>query len=244
MFGQPNLNIGLREVPQMSKKSEQMAYLELVKTRCEALLYAQKFGLSAAHAHLSISNISAKVPYHNNDHILTVTKWCGRLAGMHSAPLESEKALILAAMFHDVDHTGGHEPDSVNVAAAIDAMNKFLDIHKLLTSEEREIAVACVQCTQFPFTIDPTLEVQKIIRDADILQGIEADFERIMLGGLREEISISRGKQVTRKEFAQGNLAFLDGVQMYTTAGAVLLAAAKPIVCNTYNRLAGNYYAN
>ncbi len=225
----------------MSKKAKEMAYLELVKTRAEALLYAQKHGLEAAHAFLYLQNSSARVPYHNNDHILTVTKWCGRLAGLHNRVLESEKALILAAMFHDVNHSGGIKPDSDNVANAIEALTAFSSIHtRVVTPEVRDLAIQCVQCTQYPFVMEPTLEIQKLIRDADLLQSIEADFETILVENLRAEIGVSRGKPVTRKEFAQGNLQFLEGIQMYTTAGEVLMAAVKPIIFARFNKLAGN----
>lgn len=225
----------------MSKKAKEMAYLELVKTRCEAEIYVNKHGLSAAHAVLYLQNKSGKVPYHNTDHILTVTKWCGRLAGMHRVPIESEKALILAAMFHDFNHSGGKEVDTVNVAEAVNQLRYFMSIHpNLLTPEEQELAVKCVECTVFPFTVEPELEIQKIIRDADLLQSTEADFENILGERLRAEIAVSRGERVSRKAFAKGQAAFLNSVTMYTIAGELLMAVAKPIVLRRFAEIAGD----
>lgn len=224
----------------MNKKAKQMAYLERVKTRAEAGLYVGKHGLQAVHSYLSLYNKSASLPYHNSDHILTVTKYCGRLAGMHTAPVESEKALIVAAMFHDFNHSGGVKTDVHNVAEAVRVMEGFFSIHPhLLTADEQLIAVQCVQCTVFPFTVVPELEVQKIIRDADLLQSTEADFERILGDGLRMEISVARGKQTSKKQFAQGQSDFLNSVTMYTTAGAVLMAVAKPLVLQRFAEIAG-----
>lgn len=223
----------------MSKLANRMAYLELVKTRCEAGIYVGKHGLQAVHAYLSLANKSADVPYHNSDHILTVTKYCGRLAGMHRVPLESEKALIVAAMFHDFNHSGGTKSDTENVAEAIRAMTEFFDAHPtLLLPEEREIAIQCVECTVFPFIVEPVLEVQKIIRDADLLQSTEVDFEHILCDNLRAEISVTRGEKISRKEFAKGQAAFLNNITMYTMAGQLLMSVVKPILLQRFEAIA------
>lgn len=219
-------------------KSQQMAYMEMVKTRCEAAIYVGKHGLQSIHAFLSLNNRGAGNPYHNTDHILTITKYCGRLAGMSQVPLESEKALIAAAMFHDIDHTGGIRADVDNIGNALIAFTRFIGANPtVLTAEEQAIAIKCIECTVFPFTVEPVMEVQKIIRDADLLQSTESNFEHILGEQLRAEISVMQGKNVTRKQFAKGQSDFLNSITMYTFAGSILMAAVKPIIMQRFEEI-------
>lgn len=219
---------------------EQILAMSLAQTRCEAGLYVRKYGLTPVHGYLSLSNKSSQIPYHNNDHILTVVKWCGRLMGMVTETVLSPKGLILGALFHDFNHSGGKAPDTENVAEAIAQLRVFASIHGYCISEgDLLTAVDCIQCTVFPFTIEPATIEQKIIRDADILQAIELNFEQVLGTNLRSEISVSRGVDVSEEQFAQGQLAFLDTIVMYTEPGAVLWAAMKPTLKAHFEAIVG-----
>lgn len=205
--------------------------MDLVRTRCEASIYVGKNGLIPILGHLALSNSSKDLPYHGNDHILTVTKYCGRLAGMHRVEIESEKALITAALFHDFNHSGGVNPDHRNAAAANLAMAKFFEVHPdLLTEEEQDLAFRCIDCTVYPFVVEPELEIQKIIRDADLLQATESNFEHILFEQLRRELETAKGKKISRKEMAKGYAEFFQSLTVYTLAGNLMFAALKPIV--------------
>lgn len=224
----------------MNKLADRMVRLNRMQNRTEALLYLQKHNLIAAHAHLSIENGSGSLPYHNNDHAMTVVKWCGRLQSMIPAwTLDSIRGMLLGATLHDIHHSGGKRPDTDNVSDALDALVQFAAINRRNFSEvDIEVAMKCIQCTVFPFTVEPETYEQKIIRDADILQSIDIDFENILGEQLRKEIIVARGKNVSRKEFAVGQLAFLDTIQMYTEPGQVLWAAAKPVLLERFTEIA------
>ena len=224
----------------MNKLAGRMVRINRVQNRTEALLYLQKHNLVAAHAYLSIENGSGRLPYHNNDHALTVVKWCGRLQSMiPDWTLTSIRGMLLGATLHDIHHSGGKRPDTDNVSDALDTLVQFVGIHnREFSSVEIDVAVKCIQCTVFPFAVNPETYEQKIIRDADILQSIDVDFENILGEQLRQEIIVSRGANVTRKQFAEGELAFLDTVQMHTEPGAVLWAAAKPVLVERFTQLA------
>lgn len=224
----------------MNKLADRMTRLNRVQNRMEALLYLQKHDLVAAHAYLSIENGSGTIPYHNNDHAMTVVKWCGRLESMMAAKTcTSVRGMLLGATLHDIHHSGGKRPDTDNVSDALDALIQFTSIHKRsFSAEEVEVARQCIECTVFPFTVEPVTIEQKIIRDADILQSIDIDFENILGDQLRKEIIVARGENVTRKQFAAGELKFLDTIVMYTEPGQVLWAAAKPVLVERFTEIA------
>lgn len=224
----------------MNKLAARMSRINRIQSRTEALLYLQAHDLVAAHAYLSIQNTSGNIPYHNNDHALTVVKWCGRLASMApQLPLASLRGLLLGATLHDIHHSGGLRSDIQNVSDALDELAQFGAIHKRsLTADDLEVARQSIECTVFPFTVVPVTNEQKIIRDADILQSIDIDFENILGEQLRKEIIVARGKPVSRKEFAVGELAFLETIEMYTEPGQVLWAAAKSVLVERFTQIA------
>lgn len=211
--------------------------LEKVIARTEAHLYLAKNGLNHALAYVQIENPSNKVPYHNLDHCLTVVKWCGRLAGMCSLTPEEEKALILAAIFHDFDHSAGVEEDSVNINRAVAGLMKFANIHRL-DVDLVAAAVDNIQVTQFPFIHEPKTVSQKIIRDADLLQSLEPNREEVLIGGLRKELEVKFKRKITRGEFCENQVKFLDGLKLYTTPAQVIFDAAKPYLFGEFTAIA------
>lgn len=224
----------------MNKLAAQMARMARVQNRVEALMYLQCHNLAVAHAYLSIENTSGKLPYHNNDHAMSVVKWCGRLESMMAAKTAtSVRGLLLGATFHDIKHSGGKNPDSENVSDALDQLAQFWAIHKrTFVEEDLKVAKACIECTVFPFTVQPVTIEQAIIRDADILQYIDVDFETILGTSLHKEIEVSKGEKITRKQFAAGTLAFLDTIEMFTTQGQIIWAAAKPVLVERFTQIA------
>lgn len=211
--------------------------IEKVIARTEAHLYLAKNGLNHALAYVQIENPSNKVPYHNLDHCLTVVKWCGRLAGMCSLTPEEEKALILAAIFHDFDHSAGVEEDSVNINRAVTGLMKFAAIHRV-DPELIAAAVDNIQVTQFPFIHEPKTVSQKIIRDADLLQSLEPNREEVLIDGLRKELEVKFKRKITRGEFCENQVKFLDGLKLYTTPAQVIFDAAKPYLFSEFTAIA------
>lgn len=209
------------------------------QTRTEALLYLQQHQLSNAHAFVSLNNKSNLIPYHNFDHLLTVTKWCGRLAGMLNLPQFETKALLLAAIFHDFDHSGGKEEDSVNVEHAVEALRYFCKIHRERQDIE-DFAVDCIRVTEFPFVREPQNVAQKIIRDADLLQSIEPNYEEVLVGGLRKELEIKFKRRITRAEFCKMQVSFLESLKFYTRPAEVMYAASKVHVYRNFARIAAS----
>lgn len=211
--------------------------MEKVIARTEAHLYLAKNGLNHALAYVQIENPSNKVPYHNLDHMLTVVKWCGRLSGMCCLTPEEEKALILAAIFHDYDHSAGVEEDSVNINRAVAGLMKFAAIHRV-DVDLIAAAVDNIQVTQFPFIHEPKTVSQKIIRDADLLQSLEPNRQEVLIDGLRKELEVKFKRKITRGEFCENQVKFLDGLKLYTTPAQVIFDAAKPYLFSEFTAIA------
>lgn len=211
--------------------------MEKVIARTEAHLYLAKNGLNHALAYVQIENPSNKVPYHNLDHMLTVVKWCGRLAGLCSLTALEEKALILAAIFHDFDHTAGAEDDDVNIQRALTGLKRFGEIHRV-DEELLNLAVDNIQVTQFPFIHEPKTVSQKIIRDADLLQSLEPNRQEVLIDGLRKELEVKFKRKITRGEFCENQVKFLDGLKLYTTPAQVIFDAAKPYLFSEFTAIA------
>lgn len=214
-------------------------YISTVASRTEALLYLQEHDLGHAHAYVSLMNSSNNVPYHNFDHLLIVTKWCGRLAGMLGLSKFETRALLLAAIFHDFAHSGGHFDDSVNVERAVEGLRKFCDIHRI-DGATFKFAADCILVTEFPFVREPTNLAQQIIRDADLLQATEPNFEEVLLSGLRKEIEVKIKRKISKKEFAVLQLDFMDKqFKLFTKPAGVIYAAISPYVRDRFNRISG-----
>lgn len=211
--------------------------MEKVMARTEAHLYLAKNGLNHALAYVQIENPSNKVPYHNMDHMLTVTKWCGRLGSMCSLTALEEKGLILAAIFHDFDHTAGKEDDNVNIQRALAGLRRFAEIHRV-DEELLALAVENITVTQFPFIHEPKTVAQKIIRDADLLQSLEVNREEVLVDGLRKELEVKFKRKITRGEFCENQVSFLEGLKLYTTPAQVIFDAAKPYLFSEFAAIA------
>lgn len=211
--------------------------MEKVIARTEAHLYLAKNGLNHALAYVQIENPSNKVPYHNLDHCLTVVKWCGRLAGICSLPANEEKALILAAIFHDFDHTAGEQEDDVNIQRALTGLKRFGEIHRV-DEELLNAAIENIQVTQFPFIYTPQTISQKIIRDADLLQSLEPNRVEVLVDGLRKELEVKFKRKIPRGEFCENQVKFLDGLKLYTTPAQVIFDAAKPYLFSEFTAIA------
>lgn len=203
----------------------------------EAHLWLAKHRLNNALHYVEEISVSNFAPYHSLAHCLTVVKWCGRLASLLNLPESEEKPLILAALFHDFNHTEGHEEDSVNIARALDGLNAFCDLHDI-DSEIRDAAIANIRVTQFPFVFEPTTLAQKIIRDADIMQSLEPNRVEVLVEGLRKELEVKFKRKISRSEFCENQVSFLEDIKLYTTPARVIFDAAKPDLFAEFTALA------
>jgi hypothetical protein len=94
--------------------------------------------------------------------------------------------LLIAALFHDFDHTGKSGPDSVNIGRSIAGL-----VEHLLYEDEASLLeiVKLIKATEYPYTFPAeklTLSCQ-IIRDADMSQALTVAWIQQVVFGLSEE---------------------------------------------------------
>lgn len=153
---------------------------------------------------------SNHLPYHNLNHLLCVVKNCYLGCKYHNLNDETTNNLLLAALFHDVNHTGGKETDDVNIIKAKESFHNFVTETGLKL--DTKSVCGLIEVTQFPYvkeSEDLTIS-ESIIRDADLLQVTEYNWIQQNILGLCVEMGI------TMEQMLEGQMKFLKGVKFNT----------------------------
>jgi len=173
-------------------------------------------------------NSSADVPYHNNRHMKAVweiarllwqTEQCE--IGLHEHdPDWALVVLMFATLLHDYHHSAGATTDDLNVQRARGFTQTLLN-HCTAGMPSRVIHAidAAIECTQFPFVVDPRNKLEMVLRDADLLYGVVTNDPTILLEGLRREMEVARGHVISYEEMISGQNAFMQSVRMFTDTG-------------------------
>lgn len=162
-------------------------------------------------------NKAAGLYYHNRYHSCWMMGKVADMADSHGLSLKSKTALVLAAMFHDFNHSGGIVSDEINVDTAVKALG--IAAYDCFTDKEIVgMAIPLIDVTEFPFIHQPVSIEQKIIRDADILQGCTEHFQKTIYIDLYMELLV-KNPGMTLIEFRLGQQKFLEGAEMFTEEG-------------------------
>lgn len=163
-------------------------------------------------------NNSNNAPYHNFNHLITVTKHLLNAINYYKSItnmdyIENEKELIVAGLTHDANHSMGKEKDSVNIKYANDFLYEFLKLNNKLSMFD--ICSDFIAATQFPYVIeDKFLSFnQKLIRDCDILQCVEDNWFQVCNFGLAKELGISHIDMISN------NIKFYENINFRTDYG-------------------------
>ncbi len=159
-------------------------------------------------------NKSNNGPYHNLNHLLTVTKHT--YLGLKFMGLLNDKnaeGLLLGALFHDFNHSLGKFKDDENITEAKEQLKKF--INTVNYKSDLDFINSIIDATQYPYTIDSNeLTIyQKLIRDADMCQIFEYDWLKQNILGLSEELNIDI------KSFLPNQRKFLENLKFLTPYG-------------------------
>lgn len=174
-------------------------------------------------------NRSADLPYHNEQHLLNMVSWAGRLYMSDSLHFDKGqlKLLLAAAACHDVNHSGGLKKDSENILEAytfIDDASTGIDDPELRMwlKFNKQAIKGLIKVTEFPFIYEPTTSLQKILRDADILQNFGVHCCKY-LEGLASEFRRA-GNELSFEELIARQEVFMREVKFYTYTGQALKA--------------------
>jgi hypothetical protein len=171
--------------------------------------------LSKALKYIISNSTSNYAPYHNLNHLLTVTKHV--YYGLKTEGILDGKngmLSLISAMFHDFNHSEGKNKDDKNVADAKEGVRKFADANSI-TNLDLEFIDKMLDATQYPYIIEnkELNKYQAIIRDADIMQLLEYNWLQQTILGLSKELGMSV------EEFMKGQKKFMDSVEFISDYG-------------------------
>jgi len=159
---------------------------------------------------LLVNKLSKSIKFHTLQHTQEVVVAAEKLAATEQLSEEDHLALLLGAWFHDTGYTGGQARDHETVSAQL--ATEFLTSHEA-SPELTAKVMGCINATRMPQ--NPTNLIEKIICDADLFHlGTDAFKEKSRL--LREEIREFGKEDLSKKEWRQNNIAFLEAHQYFT----------------------------
>lgn len=158
-------------------------------------------------------NPSADAPYHSAQHLISTAVRAYAGGFLEGLTRRERAVLVVAALWHDFDHTGGPSPDRINieravagyVAGAFPGDQKFVDA-----------VVRAIRATEDGGP-GPTNALERVLCDADLLQCTEPDSGRWMVG-----LAAETGNIVNRETTA----AFYKTATLHTAWGRSCLRAA------------------
>lgn len=128
-------------------------------------------------------NDSADLPYHNQYHAQCMVIDCYRAALFAELSQTEKKLLVISAMFHDINHSGGRTSDDLNIQEALRCLLVAVD-EGVVEFADAVVCQNIIQATQYPYVEGrQSTELQRIIRDADI-RPLTRDtwFEQVVIG--------------------------------------------------------------
>ncbi|RYY41717.1 MAG: phosphohydrolase [Chitinophagaceae bacterium] len=155
-------------------------------------------------------DVDPKFVFHNLSHTQQVVAAAQELAAQYSLSDDDLFVLLVAAWFHDTGFRSGkaeeHEKESIRLATA------FLQ-EQGVDDETIQRVSSCIQATRMPQS--PLSTVEKILCDADLYHLGGPDFKKIT-DQLHTEQETYLGKRLSKKEWRQRNIEFLETHQYFT----------------------------
>src|SRR5687767_10142544 len=156
------------------------------------------------------SKVDPKFLFHNLDHTQQVVSAATEIATHYGLNDEDRLVLMLSAWFHDTGfrhgHPQDHEKESIRLAS------EFLQQHHVDAELVQRVS-SCIQATRMPQS--PLSQVEKIMCDADLYHLGTSEFKK-MNQQLKREQEAYTGKEISKKEWRQRNIEFLESHQYFT----------------------------
>jgi hypothetical protein len=162
--------------------------------------------LRDAFKYIVLKNESNLAPYHSFNHMMLVTQqiYNGFQKSYEELPYLN---LLLAGMFHDMNHTMGKETDEINVKLACVALKDWwrfsgskIDTSYMVVNINEIVNI--IRATQYPYVIkdEDLTRPQQLIRDCDLLIALESNWFQNYLGLNAEmgvgDVSLTLSKSV------------------------------------------------
>ncbi len=166
-------------------------------------------------------SVDPKFTFHNLNHTQQVAHAASEIAAHYKLNEDDRLVVLLAAWLHDTGFKSGqpeeHEAESIKLAT------EFLQQRGADADLVQRVA-SCIQATRMPQS--PLSQVEKIVCDADLYHLGTADFRK-MNQQLRLEQEAHFGKPLSKREWRQRNIEFLESHHYFTDYGQQKLEPQK-----------------
>lgn len=129
-----------------------------------------------------------RYPYHNFRHMLHVTWLCYQACLFYRVDLDSRRMrnLLIAALFHDFDHSGMLGDDDLNIARAVRGLERYICPDD--TGSLGDITTI-IRATEYPYLVSSEKLglLERIIRDCDLSQAFSVAWIQQVVIGLSQE---------------------------------------------------------
>lgn len=161
--------------------------------------------------------------YHSIEHTREVAEAAELMAGELGLPEEEKLVVLLAAWFHDTGYSAGQPKRHEEVSR--DIAGEFLT-RKGADQEVIDKVSNAIMATKWPQS--PTNLTEQILCDADLFHlGIPEFPEKNKL--LRQEINLLYDNKLSKKEWRQKNIFFLQQHRYFTEYGRNVLEPVKQL---------------
>lgn len=135
-----------------------------------------------------VENNKATHAYHNTSHMIqvynNVQSICATLPKDEVSKKDCE-LISIAALFHDINHSGGKLTDKENVEIAVNAFKKYAK-SKDFAEDEVSFVQHIIEATQYPYVDIKEDIFTDIIRDSDILGCVGDGWSTIFMNLAKE----------------------------------------------------------
>jgi hypothetical protein len=189
--------------------------------------------LQEIYSYVITNNTASYLPYHCSFHLEQVCKYALKGAEFHNLTEIQKSEIAVAALFHDINHTGSGKNDDINIQIAIAKFGEFA-ANKIKDNDFIENVIDLIKCTRFPYiTTADTLNLsQKILRDSDVLQG---SFVQNYVNGVVFALAKESGTDL--KTMVGNQIKFLNVITFATDWATELFLSKKDELVYTLNKL-------
>ncbi len=159
--------------------------------------------------------------FHNMDHTEAVADAASQMADYYRLNDEDTFVLLISAWFHDTGYSSGRPEGHEEVSIQI--VTKFLHENHVEDNHIQRI-ISAIQATRMPQS--PISQVEKILCDADLSHLATPDYKATSQL-LKQERENLLSKKITKKEWRQGNIRFLESHKYYTEYGLEFMEPKK-----------------
>ena len=189
--------------------------LEMVS---DCLAIIEKYELGDVVRWILENNPSQALPYHNFSHALWTARYVDAIYQMEVGDTKpTPRELVVAALFHDFDHSGGFfTDDSQNIERAIAGLNRWFSasVEPTIRSEQLDSIAKLILETRYPFHTKSSNVESVCLRDADMMQNCN-DTLLANFVGIKQELY----KYVSYADCIEKSLVFLRSVKYESKYG-------------------------